>query len=411
MASVDSDSFDAALKEWYSDEEVRDTVSEGNTLFGLLEKDSSLTGDTYVQPIQWGIPQSRSADITKVLANKKANKYSKFNITTADDFVGISIGRKVMKQSGNMRGAFFEARTREIDGALKSLVRSISWSLFRNSGGALGQVSTSTSPSGTTLTLNDSEDITVYEVGMTLTASDNDGFTASDTLHSGSNEITAVDEDANTLTGASAWTTAIPSLGTSDFLFADGDFQSKIEGLGGWMSIENNAATTPTSTAFFGVDRTAHVTRLAGRRITATGDPLHEAIPRAARQLGRGGHKVDCFVCSHQKFQDLEIELGNKVVFDTYNATETVGYEGIKLRGPDGPITVYADRNCPDKFGFLINKTDWKIVSLGPVPDLHDEDGVRMLRDTNADSFEVRASYYANLTTCNTAAMAALTLE
>jgi len=411
MGAVTSTTFDAALKQYYSDEEVRDVTSDGNPLFGMISKAPDLTGKTFEQPIQWGRGQGRSASIQKAIARQGANKYDRFSCTTADDYGVISIERKVMKTSGNMRGAFFQAQTREIDSMLQELARSISWSMFRNSGGAIGRVSTATAPSTTTLTLNESEDMSIFEAEQVLVASDNDGSVSTDVLLAGSQEIASVNEDGPTLTGAGNWTAGIPSLGVGDFLFIDGDFQSKIQGFGGWMSIRNDAAATPGTTAFFGVDRSQHVTRLAGRRITAIGDPIHEAVPRAARQLGRNGHKVDCFFCSHQKYQDLQIELSNKVVFDRYNASESVGYESITIRGPHGPIKVYADRNCPDKFGFLIAKDDWTLRSIGPVPDLHDEDGVRMLRNTNDDSFQVRASYYAQMVTANTAAMAALTLE
>jgi hypothetical protein len=407
MATVDSTSFDAALKEYYTDDTVEDVVSEGNTWFGLISKDAALTGDTFVQPIQWGVSQGRSADIAKALSRKGTNKYSKFNVTTADDYASISIGRKVMKQSGNMRGAFFEAKTREVDGMLKSLTRSLAWGMFRNSGGSMGRVSTTVAVTATVITLNESEDVSSYEADQVLVASLNDGSVAADVLRAGDRTITAVDEDAGTLTT----TGTITGLTTSDFLFVDGDFGVKVSGFGSWMSIRNDAAATPGATTFFGVDRSQHVTRLAGQRITATGDPMLEAIPRGARRLARGSQTIDTALCSHQKFEDLLVELGNRTEMTTYEATPTVAYSGVKIRGPNGPIEVFADRNCPDKFCFLIKRADWSLKSHGPVPDLHDEDGVRMLRDTGADSFEVRASYYAQTVTANTAAMAVLTLE
>jgi hypothetical protein len=127
----------------------------------MLPKMTSLSGDVYVQPVQYGIPMSRSADVAVALGNKKTNSYVKFNVTTVDDYASISIARKVMKQSGSNRGAFFEARTREIDGMLKSLTRSICKSLYGNKGGAIGLVG---SVSTTSLTLNDIEDVNLFAV-------------------------------------------------------------------------------------------------------------------------------------------------------------------------------------------------------------------------------------------------------
>jgi len=411
VATVDSTSFDAALKEYYTDEHVRDTVYDENPLFSMLPKMTSLTGDVYVQPVQYGLPMSRSADIAKALANKKTNLYKKFQITTADDYAAISIARKVMKQSSGNRGAFFEARTREIDGMLKSLVRSISNALYRNGGGSIGRVSTGTAPSGTTLTLNDAEDVSGFEVGQVLVASANDGSVSTDTLRVGSVEITAVDRDAGTLTGSVAWTTGISGLTTSDYLFVDGDFGVKLVGLGGWLGLRNDAATAPGSTAFFGVDRSSDVTRLAGIRVSAAGDPIAEALRKGCSRLGREGKSPDCAFISHQKYRDLVIELGNKVEYTTTNVTANVGFTGVKIVGARRPVTVYPDHNCPDKFAYLIDKGTWKIISHGPIPDLHDDDGVRMLRDATADSFEVRASYYANTACADPSSNGLITLE
>ena len=39
----------------------------------------------------------------------------------------------------------------------------------------------------------------------------------------------------------------------------------------------------------------------------------------------------------------------------------------------------------------------WKLYSLGKAPRILDSDGMRFLRDSNADSVEVRVGYYAQL--------------
>ena len=413
MAQVDSTSFDAALKEFYSDEYVRNTVYENNPLFAMLEKYESWTGDNYVQPVQIGISSaSRSADITVSLARKDTNKYRKFVVTDREDYNAISIGRKVMKQSGNNRGAFFEARTREIDGMLQALTNSASSDLYRNGGGARGQVNAS-GPSTTTFTLLEIEDVVNFEVGMNLCSSDNDGSTTTDTLHnSGATAvISAVNRDTGVITSSSNWTAQIASLGANDYLFAEGDFDAsngggKIQGLQAW--IPNSA---PSATTFNNVDRTVDVTRLAGHRVTGTNMTIREALRLAAARIGREGGAADTVMMSHQKYNDLVTELDNKVQYVETGTDVEVGFTGIKLVGFKKPITVYADHNCPDGRAFMINKADWKIISYGPIPDLHDEDGVRMLREGNSDGFEVRASYYANLVPVAPKSAANISLE
>jgi hypothetical protein len=39
----------------------------------------------------------------------------------------------------------------------------------------------------------------------------------------------------------------------------------------------------------------------------------------------------------------------------------------------------------------------WKLYSLGKAPKILDSDGLKFLRDSSADSVEVRVGYYAQL--------------
>lgn len=402
MAMVDSTSFDAALKEYYSDETVKDLVYEDNPWFAMVPK-KQVTGDVYVQPVQYGIPASRSASITQALALKDTNKYIKFQVPTVDDYAAISIGRKVMKQSVNDRGAFFEARRREIDGMLKALTRSISISLFRNSGGAVGVVAAG-GISTVDLTLAEIEDVVNFEVGDEVALSETDG--TSGALQAGTATITAINRDTGVLTTDANWTAQIPLADAGDFIFKVGDFGSKISGLDSWVP-----TTAPTSTLFFGVNRATDVTRLGGLRVTGTGMPITEALRVGASRLGREGASPDTVFMSHQKYRDLIIELGNKVEYTTQNVTANVGFTGVKIVGAKRPITVHADHNCPDGRAYMLTKDTWKLISVGSVPELHDEDGVRMLRESTADGFEVRASYYANLVCDAPGYNAVITLE
>lgn len=408
VAQINSTTFDAALKEYYSDEAVKDLSYEDNPFYAMVPKLTSLTGDLYVQPVQYGTSVGgRSMTFADALAGKDTNKYVKFQIDTVEDYAMISIGRKVMKQSANDRGAFFEARTREIDGMIKSLVRSLSTKLYRNSGGAIGQVNSSGGASAT-ITLLEPEDICNFEVGMVLEASADDMADSGDALLVGSATVTGIDRDAGTLTTAGGnWSTQITGLTASTFLFAKGDASNSVSGLLAWIP-----ETAPGgSDSFHGVNRSVDVSRLAGARVSASGDPVAEALRKGASRLGREGAFPNAVFMSHQKFRDLILELGNKVEYATTSVTANVGFTGVKIVGSKTPITVYADHNCPDKYAMMLAMDSWKLVSIGPTPDLQDDDGLRMLREGSSDGFEVRASYYANLVCSDPRANCVITLE
>jgi hypothetical protein len=401
MAQVDSTSMNAAMKSYFTDEHVRNTVYEGCPLFGMLSKLESWTGPNYVQPIQIGISNaSRSADVTVSLARKDTNKYRAFTVTSSDDYNAISISRKVLKQTGNNRGAFFEAKAREVEGMLQTLGNSCSHALYRGGGGARGQVSSTTAPSTTTFTLNEIEDVVFWEIGDWVAASAANGDTSTDTLLNGGalNQVTGVNRDTGVITGAQNWTTAIPAITTSSFLFKEGDFQSKIRGLGAWAP-----RTAPTGgDSFFGVDRSVDPTRLAGQRVDGSAMTIREAGRAAATRLAREGGKANAWFMSWQKYNDLITEFENNVQFTETGTDGDIGFTGFKIVGFKTPITVYADHNCPDNVSFMCNMPDLKLISYGPVPDMVDEDGVTMLRESTNSGFEIRAEYMAQLVSADT---------
>lgn len=402
MASVDATSFDAVLKEYYTDEAVRDLTYEENPLHAMLPK-KQVDGRRYIQPVQYAIPPGRSRTFTDAQSNKGTNKYEDFLVTYADDFGEISITRKIMKQSGSDSGAFFEARTREIDGMLKKLIRNCAISEYRNEGGAKGQVG---SISTTVLTLKDVEDVTNFEIGDEVESAETDGTSGS--LQSGTATITAIDRDAGTLTTDSNWTTQIATLDADDYLFIEGDFGASIAGLEGWIP-----RTAPTSgDSFFSVDRSVDVTRLAGSRVDGSNVPVYEAIRNGIARLGREGASPDCVFMSHAKYRDLELELDNKVRYDKTKAEgANVFFKTISIAGNNRTVSVYADQNCQNDICWLLTKDTWKLISLGPVPDLVNDDGVTMLRETSSAAYAVRADFYGNMVCEDPRANALITLE
>ena len=97
-----------------------------------------------------------------------------------------------------------------MDGALRQLKMSVFHALFRNGGGAIGQVNAS-GPSTVTFNLLEIEDVVNFEVGMNLQASAADGSTGSDTLldAGATGLISAVNRDTGVITSATNWTATV----------------------------------------------------------------------------------------------------------------------------------------------------------------------------------------------------------
>ena len=68
--TLDMVSFEAALKEHYTDDRVKNLVYKNNPLLAVLPKMERFGGKNLPIPIQFGVPGSRSASFADALAQK-----------------------------------------------------------------------------------------------------------------------------------------------------------------------------------------------------------------------------------------------------------------------------------------------------------------------------------------------------
>lgn len=388
MASLDMTSFASALKVHYTPQRVQNMVYRDNPLLAMIPKYEQFGGKNLPIPIKYGIPQGRSAQFSDAQANKTASKYKDFVLTRVKDYALASIDNETLEASKGDANAFLEAATSEIDGAIQSATRSLAISLYRKSSGSIGQIATTTTVATAIIILTDVESVTNFEVGQVLEASTADG---GGSVKATERTVIAIDRDAGTVTvdsnlnSATAWA-------VNDYLFVDGDYDSKISGLLSWIP-----STAPSATTFFSVDRSADVTRLGGLRFDGSALPIEEALIGAASRAAREGGKPDYCFMSYSKYADLEKALGSKVQYVDMKVNPEIGFRGILINGPRGPIKVVPDQNCPSDRCFMLQLDTWKLYSLGKAPQLLDSDGMKMLRESSADAVEVRVGYYAQL--------------
>lgn len=281
-----------------------------------------------------------------------------------------------------------EAVVTELDGALHSLARSLAIALYGSGSGSIGQ--SLAAYTGTSLTLANANDVTNFEKGQELVFSTADG---GGTVKSGSVTVNGVDRDTGILT-VDAMTAIDGGTGVAanDFIFVQGDYDAKIKGLRAWLP-----NSTPTSTPFFSVDRTSDATRLAGIRFDGSSLPIEEALIGAAARVAREGGKPDVCFMDYSKYADLEKALGSKVQYVDIKVNAEIGFRGIQINGPRGPIRVVPDQNCPSNRAFMLSMKSWKLYSLGKAGRIQDSDGLKWLREASSDGIQVRCVYYAQL--------------
>ena len=378
--------FAAALKQHYTNERIENMVYKDNPFLAMISKYEQFGGENLKLPIKWGNPQGRSADFSLAQGNKYASSISAFLLTRQQDYSLASINNQVLEASKGNANAFMEAATNEIDGAIESASRSLAIGLFGDGSGALGQVTTGGTV--TSFTLKQIDDVTNFEVGMTLQFNPTKTGVSGTLAPSGTTGllVSAVNRDTGVITHASG------TIATNDYIYQIGDYDAKIKGLDAWVP-----STAPSATAFFSVDRSVDPTRLGGIRFDGSSLPLEEAFIGAASRAAREGGKPDVCFMNYSNFADLEKALGSKVSYIDEKVNPQIGFRGILIHGPRGPIKCIPDQNCPKNVAYMLDMSMWKLYSLGKAPKILDSDGLRFLRESTADAVEVRVGYYAQL--------------
>lgn len=400
--ALDMTSFDAALKEYYTDEAVENMVYKNNPFFALVPKAENFFGRNHPVPIITGNPQGRSATFTRAQTRGQVTNslVEQFLMTRVKDYGVATIDNETLEASKNDMGAFLEAATVEIDGIINALTRSLATAQYRSGYGDIGVIG---SISSATITLATTEDITNFEVGMELDLSLTQAANVLKAYGTSSNGliVTGVNRSTGVLTfgfNVTDATNGIPTALAGDVIFVRGDRQNsatparlKVAGLEAWIPY-----TSPSATAFFGVDRSVDPTRLAGIRYDGTAAPIEEALIDASTLLGREGGSPDHIFLNFAKYASLEKALGAKVQYADLKVG-TVGFRAIRINGPTGDIKVVPDQNCPFSRAYILTLDVWKHRSLGKAVRVIDTDGLQMLRQSGSDGVEVRYGYYANL--------------
>lgn len=384
--------FAAALKEYYSYDRLRNMVYKNNPFLAMVPKDPNAAGKKIPVPIQYADTTGRSATFGDALSNKGNSSHIAFELEVVSDYAIGSISRQAMLASRKDTGAFAQATKVEVDSTINAVARSLAKQLYRNANGWLARIGSVTAANPMVITLSNVYDITNFEVGMVLEASATEIATGLETTPA-TVSIAAINRSAGTITTAFDNSGSTTDWSANDYLFVEGDIENMLSGLSDWIP-----DTAPTSTAFFGVNRSVDVTRLGGVRHTGTSQTVEEAFLDIASKVGVEGGRPDCGVTNNFHYRNLLKSLGAQVEYVKQGVTAEVYFSGVRIHGGPVPITVYQDFNCPAGRAYVLQKDTWKLHSFDEAPHLFDaDDPQKMLREASADAYELRAGYYAQL--------------
>lgn len=395
MSSATTTTYDPVLKYLYPQERVENLVYDGAPLLAMLPKANDFYGKALVLALQYGNPQGTTATFAKAQSNALPSSMEDFILTRKRHYSVATLETELIEASKNDKGALVDALKNEMDGAFAQLGRRWHSGLYGNGGGAIGRVTTG--GTGTSFTLTSIEDVANFEIGQEIVFSTADGTSGS--LKAGSVTVNGVNRDTGVVT-VDAMSAIASGSGTAnnDYVFIDGDFGAMFTGLAGWIP-----TSAPSSTAFFGVDRSVDTVRLGGCRYDGSGDADKQAaLINGLTKLARQGAKArpDAVFMNVVDFGDLIVELDAKVQYEQTRVNggkATIGFDSVELHSPAGTVKVIADFQCPKGRAYALKLSTWKWHGLGDGIGIIKTDGLSMIRQASADGVEFRLAVRGQL--------------
>lgn len=399
MAAANPTTHDAIIKHLYPDpNDIVRAMYENNPLWAMLKKDYSGYGKNWHMPIRIAHTAGRSHTFNNAKTNKAGTVVVELQINVGSNFSLYSVDGKLQRQTSNDKGAFVEAFEFELEGALDAMNRNLGYEPYFNGGGSIGAIQTA----GTTLasqlvTLQKPDDIVKFEKGQRLQLATTDGTSGS--VKVGAMTVATVDRDAGTFTIVEASiSAAIPTASNNsnttfgDYIFTDGDFGLGVKGLDAWIP-----ATAPAvggGDSFFGLDRSADPSRLAGSRVDGRGLSPEEQLLKACQVSTRNGGKISHFFMNDIDFLALDLALGSRKMYADAKTEVGIGFTGIKVATGYGFVECFADYNCPQGIAYGIDLKQWAMKGPGQFPFIDSRDGTKILREDAADAYEGRVIGY-----------------
>lgn len=400
--ALDNTLFQPVLKELYPQGSVERDLYVDHALLGMIPKKQNFQGELAKIPIQYARSQNRSATFTDAQGRGATNKYAAWLLTMKRNYGFADIDNLTIESSKTNKGAFVEAVSESMTGAIDGLARNMNIDLYRSGNGLVG---TRGSDAASVTTLGQVQDITSLEVGQVLIASTNvDGSSP----RAGSITITSVDRDAGTF----GYTGTITGYADNDYLFFQGDTEDKkISGLGAWVP-----DTAPSASLFYGVNRSVDTTRLGGVRFDGSQFSVREALFKASVRLSREGGMPDYTFMNPDNYAALLSELESDAMYDKAQpktmsgADYGISYNALVVHGPRGTIKVISDRDCPVGKAYMLTMKTLELWSIGEPVRVFDLDGTPMLRQPTSDGVEIRCFSYSNLVVKDPGKNAVITL-
>lgn len=396
---------DAVLKDYYTDDKLKEQTFGENPFLAFVKKERGVMagGRRYVQPVEFAHPDGNSAVFATAMTNGTQSQYEDFLIPRKKQYQKVMVDHELLFASQNQRESFRKAMD-EFDRGLKGLGEKIGRRLYRTQGGSMGQMANS-SAAVSVITLADKASAFNFHIGQTLAFAAADG-TGSLRDSGDTTTVTAVDIEGGLITTADQLDTKISGIGTTDYVFQDGDFNACLAGLESWLPVDDRS--TQLAASFNSVVRSAAPDYMGGIYMDGTAmGGLDEVIIKLAGKLGKYGAQTSHIFANPESLSDLELLSNSKMRIVSEISTKVIGDSGDVLVGFSGyraivagrSVKVYGDRNCPSNRLYALQLDTWTLWHSGDFINWLGESytGSKLRMSESTDSAEARLGAYMNV--------------
>lgn len=388
MAASDLTSVAYIVKKLYSGKEPENLASRDRVFLSMVDKSGGFTGSNLTVAVQYGNQQGNSVAFATAQTNASSTKGIQWLITRAKRYHVGTLDSEAMLATGDDKGSFVRLVKNEMDSGADEMGHKIAIDLYGDGSGALGQCSNNPVDAGGPITLTNPDDIAHFAVGQKITANPTKTGTVGN-MRAGTGTITAIDEDAGTIT----FSGTITGITTSDWLYNEGDYDGAPKGLAAHFPL-----TAPSGgDSFYGVDRSVAPQHLAGWRVTTTSNSIEENLITLAAKIRRAGGRPKHVFMSPTNWATLSKNLESKVERSEGGEAQ-FGFESVRMATPAGILKVYPDPEAPADRAYMLDMSTIKVKYLGPgLPHIVADDDLRMLRQGTADGVEYRYRCFYNM--------------
>lgn len=388
-----------ALKKLYAPTVVSAKIYEKNPTFQRIRKIGDFEGSSYENAVAVSVGQGVGPTIATAKANRSEDTLERFSVPRRLVYGVGSIDGELIRATKTSRGAqAVNALQRARDNNLKAVRRYLQHSLWSNGGGALGKIAAG-GISGAVITLDDPNSVVWFERKMILQLSADDGPAAAG-VEAGTVTVQSVDRDTGKITCTGNVTAGIATAAAGQFIFRNGTYNAVFDGIPKWIPKTSALAAT----ALYGVTRANDVSRLSGLRFEAAqGANIIEAILLALARCAREGIEPTICPMHPDDLMALVMSGQDKVMYSRGGVAGKLevgfGGESIRVVSPTGlAVEVYPDAGVTKGDGWLLTADSWEYhYAGGALPELLQDDGVPMLRESDDDTYTWRVGGYGNL--------------